>query len=139
VYLPPDGGVPKLKRYVNELTGIPLDSIWDDIDSLGGLSRAAKESLGYPTQKPLQLLERIVSASSNEGDVVLDAFCGCGTALIAAEQLKRLWIGIDISPTACRVMAQRLKRDCGLREDERLWQTGMPAPLLELSDGSIVI
>jgi hypothetical protein len=70
------------------------------------------------------LLERIVEASSNPNSVVLDAFCGCGTALIAAEKLKRQWIGIDISPTACRVMAKRLRKDCGLREDEKLWLDG---------------
>src|SRR4029077_1567252 len=88
------------------------------------LSSAAAEYLGYPTQKPLSLLERIISASSNENDIVLDEFCGCGTALVAAQKLKRQWIGIDISPTACRVMAKRLKKDCGLKEDEKLWQIG---------------
>jgi DNA methylase len=82
------------------------------------------ERLGYPTQKPLALLERIVRVSSNENDIVLDAFCGCGTALVAAEKLKRQWIGIDISPTACRVMAKRLRKDCGLPEDEKLWKVG---------------
>ena len=76
------------------------------------------ERLGYPTQKPLALLERIVSASTNPNDIVLDAFCGCGTALVAAETLGRQWIGIDISPTACRVMAKRLRDVCKLRENE---------------------
>jgi hypothetical protein len=66
------------------------------------------ERLGYPTQKPLKLLEKIILASSNKKDVILDAFCGCGTSLVAAQKLKRKWIGIDISPTACRVMSQRL-------------------------------
>jgi hypothetical protein len=72
------------------------------------------------------LLERIVQVSSNENDIVLDAFCGCGTAIVAAQRLKRQWIGIDISPTACRVMAKRLrdKHVCGLREDEDLWAIG---------------
>jgi DNA modification methylase len=124
IYMAPGGGVPKLKRYVNELEGVPVDSIWDDIPSLAGLSKSAKESLGYPTQKPLGLLERIINASSNENDIVLDAFCGCGTALVAAEQLKRQWIGIDISPTACRVMAKRLRDNCKLLEDEALWRAG---------------
>lgn len=124
IYLPPKGGVPKLKRYLNELTGVPVDSIWEDIPSLGGLSKSAKESLGYPTQKPLALLDRIIRASSNENDIVLDAFCGCGTALIAAENLKRQWIGIDISPTACRVMAKRLQDETLLRENEALWKAG---------------
>jgi DNA methylase/restriction endonuclease len=68
----------------------------------------AKEVIGFPTQKPLSLLERIIEVSSNSGDIILDAFCGCGTTLVAAEKLKRKWIGIDISPTACRVMSQRL-------------------------------
>jgi DNA modification methylase len=124
IYLPPGGGFPKLKRYVNELKGVPVDSIWDDIPSLGGLSKNAKESLGYPTQKPIGLLERVINASSNENDVVLDAFCGCGTALVAAQKLKRQWIGIDISPTACRVMAKRLRDDCGLEESKTLWKIG---------------
>ena len=92
--------------------------------SLGGLSKAAKESLGYPTQKPLGLLERIIKASSNPNDIILDAFCGCGTALVAAQNLERQWIGIDISPTACRVMAKRLRDVCRLREDDTYWRNG---------------
>jgi DNA modification methylase len=124
VYIPPGGGFPKLKRYLNELKGVPIDSIWEDVPSLGGLSKSAKESLGYPTQKPLALLDRIIQASSNENDIVLDAFCGCGTALVAAQNLKRQWIGIDISPTACRVMAKRLRDVCGLAESEPLWKAG---------------
>jgi len=80
--------------------------------------------MGYPTQKPLALLERIINASSNENDIVLDAFCGCGTALVAAQNLGRQWIGIDISPTACRVMAKRLRDVCQIREDETLWRSG---------------
>ena len=124
IYIPPGGGIPKFKRYVNELKGVPVDSIWDDIPSLAGLSKSAKESLGYPTQKPLGLLERIIESSSNANDIVLDAFCGCGTALVAAQMLKRQWIGIDISPTACRVMAKRLRKDCGLPESEKQWEVG---------------
>jgi hypothetical protein len=95
--------------------------VWDDINPLHG---SDAERLGYPTQKPVKLLERLLQISSNENDIVLDAFCGCGTALVAAEKLKRQWIGIDVSPTACRVMAKRLKKDCGLREDEKLWEIG---------------
>jgi len=83
----------------------------------------AEERLGYPTQKPEPLLERIIEASSDNGDVILDAFCGCGTALVAAETLARQWIGIDMSPTACRVMAQRLKK-IGLQENEKAWHDG---------------
>jgi DNA modification methylase len=109
--------------FLDELPGVALQSWWGDISPLAG---GSIERLGYPTQKPLALLERIIHASSNENDVVLDAFCGCGTALVAAQKLKRQWIGIDISPTACRVMAKRLKdkRVCGLPEDEDLWAIG---------------
>jgi DNA modification methylase len=106
-------GKPSRKIYLNEVKKPPLGNLWDDI---APVQAQAGEKLGYPTQKPLALLERIIHASSNLGDVVLDAFCGCGTALVAAEQLERKWIGIDISPTACRVMAGRLKEVCKLRE-----------------------
>jgi len=115
------GGMPRLKLYPKDLPGTPLSDIWTDIPPLHNLS---SERLGYPTQKPLQLLDRIIETSSNENDVVLDAFCGCGTALVAAQNLKRQWIGIDISPTACRVMAKRLKDVCRLPEDEKLWKIG---------------
>ncbi len=107
--------------FLDELPGVPLQTWWGDISPIAG---GATERLGYPTQKPLALLDRIIKASSNENDVVLDAFCGCGTALVSAQILKRQWIGIDISPTACRVMAQRLRKVCGLREDETLWKSG---------------
>jgi DNA modification methylase len=116
-------GMPYQKRYLDESKGVPLQSWWDDIEMLRGITRGG-ERLGFPTQKPLAVLERIVSVSTNENAIVLDAFCGCGTALVAAQKLKRQWIGIDISPTACRVMAKRLKKDCGLKEDEKLWEIG---------------
>ncbi len=115
------GNVPMYKRYLDESKGVPLSTWWDDISLIRGWS---KEKLGYPTQKPLKLLERILEISSNENDIVLDAFCGCGTALVAAQNLKRQWIGIDISPTACRVMAKRLRDVCGLPESEPLWKAG---------------
>jgi DNA modification methylase len=115
----PKGEVPRLKRYLDEAKGMPLQSVWNDIRPIINFS---KEGLGYPTQKPLALLERIIKASSNPNDIVLDAFCGCGTALVAAENLGRQWIGVDISPTACRVMAKRLRDVCGIKEDERLWR-----------------
>jgi DNA modification methylase len=108
----PGGKVPRLKRYLDEAKGVPVQSVWNDIRPL---SNFGKESVGYPTQKPLALLERIIQASSDPDDVVLDAFCGCGTALVAAEKLDRRWIGLDCSPTACRVMAKRLKDECNLR------------------------
>jgi DNA modification methylase len=113
------GAVPAYKRYLDEGKGTPVGSIWDDINPVQG-----EESLGYPTQKPYKLLERILEISSNPNDIVLDAFCGCGTALVAAENLKRQWIGIDISPTACRVMAKRLRDVCHIKEDEKLWRIG---------------
>lgn len=115
------GAVPAYKRYLDEMPGEPIGSLWDDISSLHA---GDSERLGYPTQKPLQLLERIIQLSSDENDIVLDAFCGCGTAVVAAQKLKRQWIGIDVSPTACRVMAKRLRDVCRLREDENLWRTG---------------
>jgi len=121
VVQPGPGRVPRLKRYLDEQEGRPIDTIWSDIPPINS---QASERLGYPTQKPLALLERIVKASSNPNDIVLDAFCGCGTALVAAENLGRQWIGIDISPTACRVMAKRLRDVCKLREDETYWRNG---------------
>src|SRR6185437_1308442 len=114
-------GVPRLKSYLDEMPGVPLQTVWTDIRPLHNL---AAERLGYPTQKPLQLLERIIKASSNENDIVLDAFCGCGTALVAAQNLNRQWIGIDVSPTACRVMAKRLRDVCKIPESEKLWEIG---------------
>ena len=114
-------GTAEYIRYLDEMPGMPLQDVWDDISPIN--SQAA-ERLGYPTQKPLALLDRIVNASSNPNDIVLDAFCGCGTALVAAENLGRQWIGIDISPTACRVMAKRMRDVCGMKEDEKLWRIG---------------
>lgn len=108
-------GMPMLIHYLDEMPGTPLQTFWDDVD---GVISGSEERLGYPTQKPLLLLERIINASSNPNDIVLDAFCGCGTALVAAQNLGRQWVGIDISPTACRVMAKRLKDVCGMRESE---------------------
>jgi DNA modification methylase len=115
------GSVPRFKRYLDEGLGVPLGSVWDDIGPVQG---GAGEHLGYPTQKPLPLLERIIEISSAPNDIVLDAFCGCGTAIAAAQKLGRQWIGIDLSPTACRVMAKRLRDVCKLREDETYWRHG---------------
>ena len=86
--------------------GVGCQSLWDDIPAL---SFSSAERLGYPTQKPVALLERIIAASSNEGDVVLDPFCGCGTAVDAAQKLKRKWIGIDITHLAISLIEKRLK------------------------------
>jgi hypothetical protein len=109
------------KRYLDEQKGSMLGNVWTDVSQLRANDA---ERMGYPTQKPLALLERIVNASSNKNDVVLDAFCGCGTAIVAAQKLQRQWIGIDISPTACRVMAKRLVRDCSMAEGEEAWTSG---------------
>ena len=98
-------GLANQKRYLDEMNGIPVDSIWEDIPPIQAQS---KERLGYPTQKPEALLERIISASSNEGDVVLDPFCGCGTAVAVAERLNRRWIGIDVTHLAISLMKSRL-------------------------------
>jgi DNA modification methylase len=114
-------GMPEYKRYLDEMPGQSLQDVWDDIDPINS---QAQERLGYPTQKPLALLDRIIAIHSNPNDIVLDAFCGCGTALVAAENLGRQWIGIDISPTACRVMAKRMRDVCHIREDEKLWRAG---------------
>jgi len=100
-------GMPMLKRYADEQRGVPLQDVWTDISPMHNLSR---ERVGYPTQKPEALLKRIIDASSNPGDLVLDPFCGCGTTLAVAEKTGRQWIGIDISPTAVRVMRDRLHR-----------------------------
>jgi site-specific DNA-methyltransferase (adenine-specific) len=97
---------PQLKRYLNEMQGGVQGTVWTDISPINS---QAQERLGYPTQKPLALLERIIVASSNEGDVVLDPFCGCGTAVHAAEKLGRKWIGIDVTHLAISLIEKRLK------------------------------
>ena len=94
------------KLYLDEAKGIPLQSLWTDIASLAG---RMPERLNYPTQKPVSLLERIVTVSSNPGDVVLDPFCGCGTAIHAAQLLGRVWVGIDITHLAISLIERRLK------------------------------
>lgn len=100
------GAMPSYKQYLNESAGTSqLDDVWTDINML---NPHARERLGYPTQKPEALLERILAMASNPDDVVLDPFCGCGTTVAVAERMKRRWIGIDISPTAIEVMRRRL-------------------------------
>ncbi|OQX01578.1 MAG: hypothetical protein BWK80_59680, partial [Desulfobacteraceae bacterium IS3] len=100
------------KIYLSE--GRRTGDVWD----ISIINASAKERLGYPTQKPLALLERIIKASSNEGDIILDAFCGCGTTVDAAESLKRRWIGVDISPIAINLIENRLKKEYNLALSE---------------------
>ena len=100
------GTVPQFKRYLDEQRGRPLGDVWTDIPPLNS---QAIERLGYPTQKPETLLKRIIEAGGDEGDLVLDPFCGCGTAITAAQQLKRQWIGIDVTHLAINLIKGRLK------------------------------
>ena len=120
IHWPQHGRMPSLKRYLASTTGVAVEDVFTDI---GKLEATAKEKVGYPTQKPLALLERIIKASSKgkvrgdhetasyAGDVVLDPFCGCATACIAAEKLGRRWVGIDLSPTAYTLVRQRLLKE----------------------------
>ena len=98
--------VPSWKEYLADMPGVPLQNIWTDIPPV---SSQSNERLGYPTQKPLALLERIINASSNKGDIVLDPFCGCGTAIHAAQKLGRDWIGIDITHVAINLIRNRIQ------------------------------
>jgi DNA modification methylase len=107
-------GYPELKRYLDDMPGMPIQSIWTDIPPINS---QAQERLGFDTQKPLALLERIINASSNEGDIVLDPFCGCGTAVVAAQKLNRKWIGIDVTHLAINLMRNRLKDSFGIKAE----------------------
>lgn len=99
-------GTPYLVRYLDEQPGEIVGNLWDDITPINS---RAQERLGYPTQKPEALLERIIRASSNEGDVVLDAYCGCGTTVTVAQRLGRRWIGIDITYQSISLILKRLQ------------------------------
>ena len=117
------GRVPRYKRYLDEQKGVLYGDIWV---SPRPIQAHAKERIGYPTQKPVALLERIILASSNPGDIVLDPFCGCATALVAAETLTRQWVGIDISPLAVRLVRDRLKREVPLFTQDAIERTDVP-------------
>lgn len=121
----PNGRI-RIKRYLDELPGIPLGNIWDDIPPI---QSQAQERLGYPTQKPLSLLERIILASSGEGDQVLDPFCGCGTAIAASQKLQRRWVGIDVTHLSISLMKFRLKDSFGLVEKKDYAVIGEPESL----------
>lgn len=120
-----DGAI-REKMYLDEMPGVPLQNLWDDI---GPIAAHAAERLGYPTQKPLALLERIIQSSSNPGDVVLDPFCGCGTAVVAAHKLGRHWIGIDITHLAIALMRYRLRNMFGDEVDAAYRVEGEPEDL----------
>ena len=117
------GGKPMLKRYVEESKGVPMQDVWTDIKPLHNLS---KKRLGYPTQKPMALLDRIIRSSTNEGDVVFDPFCGCGTTIYAAHEANREWIGCDIAILAVRLVEGQLKERYGLIEGEHYEEHGIP-------------
>ncbi len=117
-------GYPRFKRYLDENPGEKTPDVWTDINIASG-----GETLGYPTQKPLALLERIIKASSNEGDIVLDPFSGCGTAVVAAQKLKRKWIGIDITHLAVALLKYRLKDAFGIIEGKDYQIVGEPTDL----------
>ena len=106
-----EDGTPRFKRYLSQHSGAPVQDMVLDIDPL---SAASAENVNYPTQKPLTLLERIIKASSNEGDMVLDPFCGCATACVAADRLGRQWVGIDLSPLAAQLVEMRMHREGAL-------------------------
>jgi len=126
VIQPRSGSVPRYKRYLDEQRGKPLADVWIDIPPINS---QAQERLGYPTQKPLALLERIIQASSNPGDVVLDPFSGCGTAISAAQKLGRQWIGIDITHLAIAMHKSRLKDMFGLEPGKDYRVIGEPEDL----------
>jgi len=116
-------GMPELKRYLDEMPGLSLQDVWTDIDAI---NPKAAERLGYPTQKPLALMERILSASTSPGDVVLDPFCGCGTTVDAAQKLNRKWIGIDITYIAVDLIEKRLLATFGSQIEATYAVAGIP-------------
>jgi len=121
IYSP--SGLPQYKRYLDEMAGTPVTSVWTDIPPINS---QAKERLGYPTQKPVALLERIIATSSNAGDTVLDPFCGCGTTVAAAEGLKRRWIGIDVTNLAITLIRHRLRDAYGPQIERTYHVIGEP-------------
>lgn len=124
-------GMPRLKQYADAMRGIGLQDIWTDVPPINS---QAQERLGYPTQKPEALLERIIQASSNEGDIVLDAFCGCGTTIAAAQRVNRRWIGIDITHLAIGLIRHRLKDSYGEQIAETYRVIGEPVDVSGATD-----
>jgi DNA modification methylase len=118
------GAVPQYKRYLDEMPGVPLQDVWTDVRPIGP---KAAERVGYPTQKPEALLERILASSSDQGQIVLDPFCGCGTTIVVAERMKRRWIGIDVAPKAVGIMKRRVDQ-----EGANAKVDGLPATIADL-------
>ena len=116
-------GTPRLKQYLEEMPGVPLTNLWNDIPPINS---QASERLGYPTQKLEALLERIIKASSNKGDIILDAYCGCGTTIAVAERLERNWIGIDITYQSISLMLKRLEDSFGKNVLDKIELNGIP-------------
>ena len=116
-------GQPYIKYYLDERPGVAVMSFWDDIKPMSPMS---KERLGYPTQKPEALLARIIEASTNKGDIVLDAYCGCGTTIAVAQQLKRKWIGIYITYQSISLILRRLTKSFGNKILDKVILNGVP-------------
>jgi len=123
LYFPKNGGTPSYKRYLDEMPGVALQDVWTDVPPI---SPKAAERLGYPTQKPEALLERIIGASTNPGDVVLDAYCGCGTTIAVAQKLGRSWIGMDITYQSISLILRRLEAQYGKAALENITLSGIP-------------
>jgi site-specific DNA-methyltransferase (adenine-specific) len=116
-------GIPRMKRYIDEAKGMPAQDLWTDVEAIRSWHR---EKMGYPTQKPEGLLERIINSSSNIGDVVLDAYCGCGTTISVAERLNRNWIGIDITYQRISLILKRMEDTFGKRSLDSVKIAGVP-------------
>ena len=101
-------GKKQLIRYLDEVKGVPVSNLWDDISAI---NQVANERIGYPTQKPLKLLDRIIKATTEKGDIVFDGFCGCGTTISSAQNLGRQWLGCDISKEAVKVIKDRMIKE----------------------------
>ena len=102
-------GYEEIKFYLNDMKGVALDDVWIDIKDVRTIQ--SNEKLNYPTQKPEGLMERIIQSSANKNDLILDPFCGCGTTVAVAQRLQRKWVGIDVSPTACKLMKNRVEKN----------------------------
>ena len=123
------GGKPQFKRYLQSDGGVPVQDIVSDIRPV-----TSNDRLGYPTQKPVSLLRRIIEVSSNEGDVVFDPFCGCGTTIYAANELKRMWVGCDIAILATRLVTKELEDRYSLKETKDFQVSGIPVTVEQAED-----